>query len=81
MAEKITIELSEDDVRTLRDWARNSELSLEALLQEAIARYMERTRDWIEEIKEAEKGPFYTLEEVKAHLAERRARYRDEAAE
>ncbi|TMJ16278.1 MAG: hypothetical protein E6G94_04655 [Alphaproteobacteria bacterium] len=81
MTEKITIELSADEVRTLREWADNSELSLEALLQEAIARYMERTREWIEEIEEAEKGPFYTLEEVQAHLAERRARYRDQAAE
>lgn len=81
MTEKISIELSEDEVRTLREWAHNSELTLEALLKEAIGRYMERTREWIEGIKEAEKGPFYTLEEVQARLAERRARYRDQAAE
>jgi predicted transcriptional regulator len=81
MAEKITIELSDDEVRTLREWAQNSELSLETLLQEAIARYMERTCEWIEEIREAEKGSSYTLEEVKAHLAERRRHYRGEAAE
>ena len=81
MAEKVTIELSEEDARTLREWAHNSELSVEALLQQAIGRYMARTREWIAEIEEAEKGPFYTLEEVKAHLAERRAAYRDEAAE
>ena len=81
MSEKVTIELSEEDVQTLRDWASNSELSLEALLQEAIARYMERTRQWIEEIREADEGPSYTLEEVKAHLAERRRHFRGEAAE
>jgi len=81
MTEKVTIELSEADVGTLREWAKNSELTLEALLQEAIQGYMERTHHWIEEIKEAEKGPFYTLEEVQTHLAERRARYRNEAAE
>jgi predicted transcriptional regulator len=81
MAEKITIELSDDDVRTLREWARNSEVSLEGLLVDAIAGYMERTRQWIDEIREAEKGPFYTPEEVKAYLAERRRHYRGEAAE
>ena len=81
MAEKVTIELSEADVRTLREWAANSELSLETLLQEAIAGYMERGRAWIEDIREAEKGPFSTVEEVQARLAERRNRYRDQAAE
>jgi predicted transcriptional regulator len=81
MSEKVTIEIGDADMAELREWARNSELSLETLLQEAIARYMERTRQWIEEIREAEKGPSYTLEEVKAHLAERRRHYRGEAAE
>jgi predicted transcriptional regulator len=81
MSEKVTIELSGEDLSTLREWARNSELSLEALLQDAIARYMVRTRQWIEEIREADEGPSYTLEEVKAHLAERRRHYRGEAAE
>ena len=81
MAEKVTIELSDEEADTLREWARNSETSLEALLQEAIARYMERTREWIADIREAGKGPFSSLEEVEARLAERRSRYRDEAAE
>ncbi|HEX8513592.1 MAG TPA: hypothetical protein VF688_10870 [Allosphingosinicella sp.] len=81
MSEKVTIEISDDDLLTLREWARNSELSLETLLQEAIARYMERTRQWIEEIREADGSPSYTLEEVKAHLAEQRSHYRGEAAE
>jgi predicted transcriptional regulator len=81
MSEKVTIEIGEADMAELREWARNSELSLEALLQEAIGRYMERTRRWIEEIREAEKGPFSSVEEVKARLAEQRSHYRDEAAE
>jgi predicted transcriptional regulator len=81
MAEKVTIELDDDDVRVLREWAHNSEVSLETLLVEAVSGYMERTRRWIEEIREAEKGPSYTLEEVKAHLAERRRHHRGEAAE
>jgi predicted transcriptional regulator len=81
MSEKVTIEISEADMAELREWARNSERSLETLLREAIERYMERTRQWIEEIREADEGPSYTLEEVKAHLAERRLRYRGEAAE
>ena len=81
MSEKVTIEISDADMLTLREWARNSELSVETLLLEAIARYMERTRQWIEEIREADESPSYTLEEVKAHLAERRRHYRGEAAE
>ena len=81
MGEKVTIELSDDDLLTLREWAKNSELSLEALLQEAIAGYMERTRQWVADIREADESPSYTLEEVKAYLAERRRHYRGEAAE
>jgi predicted transcriptional regulator len=81
MSEKVTIEIGEADLAELREWARNSERSIEALLQDALQRYMSRTRDWIEEIKEAEKGPFSSVEEVKARLAEQRSPYRDEAAE
>jgi len=81
MSEKVTIEVDEADMADLREWARNSELSLEALLQQAIARYMERTRQWMDEIRAADESPSYTLEEVKAHLAERRRHYRGEAAE
>jgi len=81
MSEKVTIELDETELLTLREWAANSEVSLEALLQEAVAGYMDRTRTWIAEIREAKKGPFLPLEEVEARLAERRSRYRDEAAE
>jgi predicted transcriptional regulator len=81
MSEKITLELSEADAATLREWARNSELSLEALLQRAVQGYLDRTRVWIKEIKEAEKGPFSSAAEVQARLAERRSRYRDQAAE
>lgn len=81
MSEKVTIEVSSEDLLTLREWATNSESSLEALLQEAITRYMERTRQWIEEIREAEQSPSYTMDEVKAHLAEERRHYRGEAAE
>jgi predicted transcriptional regulator len=81
MSEKVTIEIGEADMAELREWAANSKLSLEALLEEAIAGYMERTRIWIEEIREAEKGPFSPMDEVRARLAERRSRYRDQAAE
>jgi hypothetical protein len=81
MSEKVTIEIGEADMAELREWARNSEISLETLLQEAVARYMERTRQWIEDIREADESPSYTLEEVKAYLAERRRQYRGEAAE
>jgi predicted transcriptional regulator len=81
MSQKVTIEISEADLAELREWANNSETSLDTLLKEAIDSYMERGRAWIEEIREAEKGPFSPIEEVQARLAERRSRYRDEAAE
>jgi predicted transcriptional regulator len=81
MSDKVTIEISDADLAELREWAANSERSVEALLQEALERYMIRNRVWIEEIKEAEKGPFSSAGEVKARLADRRSRYRDEAAE
>ena len=81
MSEKVTIEISDEDLLTLREWARNSEVSLETLLQEAIGRYMDRTRQWIEDIREADESRSYTLEEVRAHLAEQRRHYRGEAAE
>jgi len=81
MSQKVTIEIGEADMAELREWAVASERSVEALLLEALERYMNRTRAWIEEIKEAEKGPFSSAEEVKARLADRRSRYRDEAAE
>ena len=81
MSEKVAIEINDADMAELREWAVNSERSIEALLQEALQRYMGHTRVWIEEIKEAEKGPFSSAEEVKARLADRRSRYRDEAAE
>ena len=81
MSEKVVIELSEAELAELREWAKNSEQSLEALLHDALQGYMARTREWIESIREADKGPFYSLEEVQAHLTERRRHRRSHAAE
>lgn len=81
MTDKVTIELDEADLAELRAWAANSGQSLEELLQEVVQAYMSRTRDWIASIREAETGPFYTVEEVQARVNERRGRWRSDAAE
>ena len=81
MTEKVTIELSEADLAELRAWAANSEQILEELLQDAVQAHITRTREWIASIREAEKGPFYSLDEVQARVAERRGRWRSDAAE
>ena len=81
MAETLTIKVSEDDAATLREWAANAEVALEVLLDEAIRNYMKDVRADHADLAEREKGPFYTLEEVKAHLAEERRHLRAQAAE
>lgn len=81
MSEKVTIEIAEGDMADLREWARNREEPFEVLLQEALQQYLRYTRDDIADLRERMKGPFYSIEEVKARLAERRRRPRPEAAE
>ena len=81
MSEKVTIEISEADMAELREWARNSEQSIEALLQLALQQYMIAVREDIADLSERMKGPFYSLEEVEEHLAARRSGPRTEAAE
>jgi predicted transcriptional regulator len=81
MSEKVTIEVSDAEIAELGEWARNSEQSVEALLQEALQRYLAAVRADHADLDERMKGPFYPLEEVEARLAERRRRFRSEAAE
>jgi hypothetical protein len=77
----IPLEIDAADLADLEEWARNREEPLEVLLQEALQQYLRYTRDDIADLEERMKGPSYTLEEVKAHLAERRRQFRGEAAE
>ncbi|MBV8686531.1 MAG: hypothetical protein JOZ90_04055 [Alphaproteobacteria bacterium] len=77
----VPLEIDPADLADLEEWARNREEPLEALLQEALQEYLRYTRADIADLEERMNGPFYTLEEVKARLAERRRRYRSEAAE
>ncbi len=81
MSEKVTIDISEADMAELSEWARNSEQSVEALVGLALQRYMIAVREDHADLEERMKGPFYPLEEVEARLAERRRRFRSEAAE
>jgi hypothetical protein len=81
MSEKVTIEVAEADMADLREWARNREEPLEVLLEEALQHYLRYTRDDIADLEERMKGPFYSIDEVREHLAERRRRPRPQAAE
>jgi dsDNA-binding SOS-regulon protein len=77
----VPFEIASDDLADLEEWARNSETSVAELLQEALQQYLRYTRDDIADLRRRMQGPSYALEEVKAHLAERRLRFRGEAAE
>lgn len=68
----LIIDVSETDLADLEDWARNSEQGVGDLLKEALRHYMEYIRAEHAMYKEARKGPSFSLEEVRAHLAERR---------
>lgn len=77
----VPLEIDAADLADLEEWARNREEPLEVLLQEALQQYLRYTRDDIADLRRRMQGPSYTLEEVKAHLAERRRHFRGEAAE
>ena len=76
----VAVEVSEADLADLKQWARNSERNVADLLQEALRHYLEYTRAEDAMFEEARKGPSYTIDEVRAHLAERR-QARAQAAE
>jgi hypothetical protein len=77
----VPFEIASEDLADLEEWARNSETSVAGLLQEALQQYLRYTRDDIADLRRRMQGPSFTPEEVKAHLAERRLRFRGEAAE
>jgi predicted transcriptional regulator len=77
----VPIEIKATDLADLEEWARNSEQSVHDLLQEALRHFLEYTRADIADLRERAKGPFYSLEEVQAHMAELRHSLRRQAAE
>ncbi len=81
MSEKVTVEVADADMADLCEWARNREEPVDVLLQEALQQYLRYVRDDIADLERRRAGPSYTLEEVRAHLAERRRPFRGEAAE
>ena len=76
----VAVEVSEADLADLKQWARNSEQDVGDLLKEALRHYMEYIRAEHAMYEEARKGPSYSIEEVRSHLAERR-QARAQAAE
>ena len=81
MSEKVTIEISEADMAELREWAHNSEETVDALVLQALQRYLTAVRADHADLDRRREGPFYEHEEAMAILAERRQRRRSEAAE
>lgn len=81
----VSIEVTPVDLADLQQWARNSEQTVGDLLQEALRHYLEYVRADHADLELARQGPSYTIEEVRAHLMERRAQsrrdYQAEAAE
>lgn len=77
----VPLKIDAADLADLEEWARNREEPLEVLLQEALQQYLRYTRDDIADLRRRMQGPSLTLEQVKAHLAERRRQFRGEAAE
>ncbi|HEX8480338.1 MAG TPA: hypothetical protein VF650_00360 [Allosphingosinicella sp.] len=77
----MTIEIAESYMAELREWAHNSEQSVQALVELALQQYMIAVREDHADLEERMKGPVYSIEEVKEHLAARRRGPRTEAAE
>jgi hypothetical protein len=77
----VSLEIDSADLADLEEWARNSESSVADLLQEALQRYLRDARADVADLRERMKGPFHPLEDVEARLADRRRRFRSEAAE
>lgn len=77
----VPLQIEAADLADLEEWARNREEPLEVLLQEALQQYLRYIRDDIADLEERMKGPFYSIDEVEARLAERRRRPRPQAAE
>ena len=77
----VSLEIDAADLADLEEWARNRESSVPELLQEALQQYLRYTRDDVADLRRRMAGPSYTLEEVRAHLQERRRRFRGQAAE
>lgn len=81
MSEKVTIEVSDSDLAELREWAHNSEQAVEALVLQALQRYMATVRADHADLDRRMAGPEYDHEEAMQILAERRRQWRGEAAE
>jgi hypothetical protein len=77
----VPIEIAPADLADLEEWARNREESVENLLQEALQQYLRYVRDDIADLERRMAGPEIEHEEAMRMLAERRSRWRSEAAE
>lgn len=81
MSEKVTIEVADADMAELREWANNSEETVDALVLQALQRYMAAVRADHADLDRRMAGPEYDHDEAMQILAERRRQWRGEAAE
>lgn len=73
------------DLAELRDWAANSDRSLDDLLADAIQEYLERGRRWIAEtdvgLEDIRQGRVVSHEQILRDIDERRRQFGIKAAE
>jgi hypothetical protein len=81
MGEKVTVEIGEADMAELREWANNSGETVDALVVQALQRYMAAVREDHADLDRRMEGPEYDHDEAMRILAERRLQWRGEAAE
>ncbi|MEA3066218.1 MAG: hypothetical protein QOJ27_2679 [Sphingomonadales bacterium] len=77
----VPLQIDASDLADLEGWARNRGEPLEVLLQEAVQRYVTAVRADHADLDRRMAGPEYDHKEAMHILAERRRRWRGEAAE
>lgn len=81
----VSVALDAADLAELERWAENEGRSAEALLKDAVEAYLASRRTWIARtepaINDVRQGRTVPHEQILGDVAERRARYRSQAAE
>lgn len=82
---RIPVAIEAADLAELERWAQNEGRSVDALLKEAIEAYLAAGRRWIAETEQAlddvRQGRAVPHEQILRDVAERRTRFRSQAAE
>jgi len=81
----VQVALQAADLAELERWALNEGRSVDALLKDAVAAYLAAGRHWIAEteiaLDDVRQGRAVSHEQILRDVADRRTRYRSQAAE